>query len=452
MSDMTQDEIPNSVRQTICRELGLDTRGLFETFVTDSTTGREVSCLVISSALTRIFPLNLMCIPSAEIIIFEPGSRMTELQAGTFGQIQDTRIIRIPPSVVSIGSGCFTKQLESLTFEPGSQLVRIAPEAFAGCDRLKSVCIPATVREMTGATFAHSALEKIEIEDGNPDFRVVGDFLLRGEIYLVRYFGASNEPTLDDRIEVLGCHSFGYLKTLTTVNFSQTSKLVKIESNAFLQCEHLTTITVPPLVEIIEPEAFHSCTALLQISFAGSKLTRIGSEGFGRCLYLQGISIPPSVEVIETRCFTQCTRLAAVNLPPDSRLMRIETGLFHRCTNLASLCVPASIEVIGELCFRCCNALIELSFAGGSRLRELLDLPPRWGGVCEIPDSVILVNVSSQCKGPGQLVMKFGRDSKVDRVRIRVKPGNVARRTFLEVPPGYLKSTRSAMEFWPFPL
>jgi hypothetical protein len=112
--------------------------------------------------------------------------------------------------------------------------------------------------------------------------------------------------------------------------------------------------------------------------------------------------------------------------------------------------VPASVEVIAELSFQCCLGLTKLGFESGSHLREMLDVPTRWAGVCEMPDSVTTVNASSLGKSPGPLVLKFGRDSQLQQLKVRTSRGNATSRGVLEVAPRFLKTVRRRLEFPPF--
>jgi hypothetical protein len=54
-----------------------------------------------------------------------------------------------------LGPGCFRTcaWIQSFAFESGSKLRRIEARAFADCEQLESICIPATVEILCGSCF-----------------------------------------------------------------------------------------------------------------------------------------------------------------------------------------------------------------------------------------------------------------------------------------------------------
>jgi hypothetical protein len=73
-----------------------------------------------------------------------------------------------------------------------------------------------------------------------------------------------------------------------------------------------------------------------------------------------------------------------------------------------------------------------LTIERGSHLVELLDRPPRSIGVCDLPDSTTTAtSLSHAAKGLGQMLLRFGRDIRLQWLVIAGLPGSGARRAFL---------------------
>jgi hypothetical protein len=408
---------------------------------------------VLTTACEDVRRLALPYQKPVRAVSFEPGTNIEKFQAKAFDGFRSLRSLRVPPSIVSIGSECFGRcdqeaSLESITFEPGSRLTTLEPLAFAGCTDLKSIRLPASVRDISGTSFAFSGVETIEFESGNEFYSFSNHCLVNfAGTYLVRYLGSSSAPVVDDGILTLGSYCFANNKVITAVIFRSTTKLREIESSAFENCEYLKSMSIPPSVEVIGRRCFFNCVSLMSVSLVGSSLIRIEEEVFQHCLRLSTISIPGSVELIGEHCFRQCLHLVKLPLPADSKLVGISARTFYRCTRLSSLSIPASVETIGESAFSLCDSLVTLNIGQMSRLRLLLDIPPVWTGMIELPDSVEIVRASSPTKKSSKLMLKFGRESKLERLDIWMRPRPAARRVFLGVPCRVMKRMRSDFEF-----
>ena len=68
--------------------------------------------------------------------------------------------------------------------------------------------------------------------------------------------------------------------------------------NAFYDCEHLISISIPNSVTEIEEDAFDSCPNLTNVTFSNNLVT-IGKGAFGGCSKLANVIIPESVTTIQ---------------------------------------------------------------------------------------------------------------------------------------------------------
>jgi hypothetical protein len=84
----------------------------------------------------------------------------------------------------------FARRLSKVTFEQDSRIARMAASVFDGCSSLRSIDIPAGLREISGLAMADSGIGSVTVDSGNQFLRMSGDFLVdfRG-VSLLRYFG-----------------------------------------------------------------------------------------------------------------------------------------------------------------------------------------------------------------------------------------------------------------------
>ena len=131
--------------------------------------------------------------------------------------------------------------------------------------------------------------------------------------------------------------------------------LTKIEDEAFLGCEGLTTISFPAKLKSIGSSAFGSCP-LQTIEFAtNSKLTEIGQGAFGRAP-IQTLTIPKGVKKLGSWAFAGCKSLKTVVLPEGIELFD-GYEIFARCEALESINIPASLTNLGYKAFKGCTSL-----------------------------------------------------------------------------------------------
>jgi hypothetical protein len=337
---------------------------------------------------------------------------------------------------------------EDITFETGSRLREIGGSAFAGCSALKSICLPASVEKIDGQSFIDCGLTNIEIESGNKFYYIQDSFVMNlSDSQIVRYFGSSSKIEIPDIVEVLDRYCFYSLPSIRQVLFGPNSKLSRLKRRAFAQCRRLASICVPSLVSRIGKGCFMVCRSLHTVSFcSGSRLTRLGDSAFAACL-LESIALPSSVEILGRGCFQACDKLATITFSPDSKLRRIEQAAFAGCSSLQGICLPSSVEYVGWFCFAGCQHMSSLNFSAPCHMRELMDLPPDWRRLVDLPDAIEILGLWSKYLDyarqgrRSQYAVDFGRESKLVRISTRLK------RSYLRVSGRSMKVFRARLEF-----
>lgn len=215
----------------------------------------------------------------------------------------------------------YTWKIKAVVFE--GNITEIGDYAFATCTEITSITIPNSVTKMGERVFQGCRkLEDIRIESS-----VLGIYSFF-ECYSLK--SVTVPATLKDWASAfIGCPS------LTNVTIE--NGVTEIPAFAFSQCEYLTSITIPDSVTNIDEFAFHDCIGITSITIPNS-VTNIGSSAFSGCTGLTSITIPSSVTEIGSSAFEGCTGITSITIPGS--VTNIGYGVFASCPNL-TLHAPA---------------------------------------------------------------------------------------------------------------
>lgn len=251
--------------------------------------------------------------------------------------------------------------LQSVIFEEGSQLKEISDRAFMGCEKLREINIPDSVKligleAFSGCTNLSSVFAK--------GVETIEDNAFCNCIYLENVETGSN--LTDIGFNAFGCTgitSFNFPKTITAIGesafegcgslekivFEEGSYLKEIGAKAFCDTG-ITSVIIPKSVKTIYNAVFCGCKGLKTITFEeGSALTSIGDLVFENCISLTQISFPDSLTSIGNSAFSGDESLTSVSF--GNKLKTVGPLAFFKCNNLKSLTVPESVLEIGENAF-----------------------------------------------------------------------------------------------------
>ena len=146
-------------------------------------------------------------------------------------------------------------------------------------------------------------------------------------------------PTISSAFE---CYNFAANKNPSSTSASrltcQTVIHVKADvdhaltSNAYLDCNQLTTVTFDNNIDHIGDQAFKNCINLKSVTLPTS-LIYIGSHCFQNCISLASVYIPDTVQSMISDCFENCSSLTTVHIPMS--LAAFE-DCFVFCSSLSS--------------------------------------------------------------------------------------------------------------------
>lgn len=210
----------------------------------------------------------------------------------------------------------------------GHKVVSISDNAFWNNEFIKAFKIPDSVTHIGSWAFLGT---DFYYNDANWENGVlyIGKFLIAADNITGTY-------TIKDGTTVIADEAFSeYHDYIGTdgyaVEYSKIEKIIipdsltHIGSEAFKNCQELTSVTLP------------------------NELKSIGDRAFESCLALNSISIPNGLKSIEEGTFESCSTLKSINIPNGVTTIGYEA--FKNCSSLNSVTIPSSVKEIGEGAF-----------------------------------------------------------------------------------------------------
>lgn len=237
--------------------------------------------------------------------------------------------ITFSPNVTEIKEYTFNNcsKLKDITLPNG--LIYIKDYAFNGCTTLGKVTIPGGVQNISPGAFKNSGLTEIILKEGvmslsNNSFD--GCLLLK-------------KVTFPTTMKTIGGFSNTGIKEIA---FAAGAAPEAIGDYAFLNCDSLSTITLPNSIKSIGQGAFYDCDTLKSVTLPTS-ITKVAEQTFYHCNFLQNVTIPQGVTEIGFDAFCDCPKLTAISLP--STLATIGSNCF-RGTGLTSITLTEGITTL----------------------------------------------------------------------------------------------------------
>lgn len=243
--------------------------------------------------------------------IFYSDSSRTYLTACRPGRTSVT----VPQSVRVIGPRAFEKQTELASVTLLEGLDTIERYAFDYCSSLGSITIPSTV----------SMIGKYAFSDA---FKADGSAVM----------------TIADAPVSIGNNAFAY-SNLGAIDLG--GRTHTIGERAFVRCEKLDSIIIPPSVTYIGPGAFcYVYNGRLKKVTLPEGIDTIRFETFHGCIKLQEVNIPSTVVYIDTMAFTECFKIKHWTLPAG--LVGIGQYAFSSCTGTETITSYAVVPPVFE--------------------------------------------------------------------------------------------------------
>ena len=176
--------------------------------------------------------------------------------------------------------------------------------------------------------------------------------------------GINNKPTVSIS------ETFRECENLTTIPLIPTS-VTSIGCSAFDGCKKLSNIVLPSHIISIESNAFCNCDSLTSVGGIGS-----GSD----------VQIPDSIKVIKG--FNSCKGLISVDIPDG--INAIDGYAFYYCRNLSSITIPNTVTTIGERALDECPNLSKIVFEGTIEQWNAINKDTSWNYLDYIKEVVCI--------------------------------------------------------------
>ena len=161
--------------------------------------------------------------------------------------------------------------------------------------------------------------------------------------------------TIPNSVTSIGISSFEGCSGLTTITIPNS--VTNIDYQAFKNCSGLTSVVISEGVMSIGSSAFYNCNSLSSFTIPNS-VTSIGKWTFENCSSLTSVTIPNSVTEIGESAFWGCIQLSQLKI--SESLKYLESGVFGNCENLKSVKLPSGLIGIGRSAFYGCTSLEEI--------------------------------------------------------------------------------------------
>lgn len=242
----------------------------------------------------------------------------------------------LPESIKEIQPSAFEDCLNLSEIILPNNLESISQFAFAGCTSLNRINIPQRVKYIGNNPFY--GIISIDIQTNkNPNFEFTNNFLINKKLKTaISYVGREQTIEVPSNIEVIGEYTFAVNKNIKTINLTS--------------------------IKEIRNYAFESCENLKHISF-GKSLNKIGINPF---LNIHGLSIEVNdnysyrngllINQKDLSLICYCGNdsiidLKDLTLPPNKQIKKINQHAFYNCTHLRQIEFNRQIEEISESAF-----------------------------------------------------------------------------------------------------
>jgi hypothetical protein len=213
----------------------------------------------------------------------------------------------LPKNLNSIGDECFEHCKSLNVINLPANLKVLGSKAFSSSG-LISIDIPSKIEKLEQKTFAYCEnLNKVNLPK---DLKKIGRNCFEG-------CNSLKSITIPNKVSNLSVEIFKDCKNLT--NIEMPDGLEEIPTKAFYNCPSLVSIKLPSSTTIIKSSAFARCLSLTKINL--DKVLKIGHEAFLDCKHLSNVSLSSDLEELENYVFFGCP-INYIELP--SRLKRIE--------------------------------------------------------------------------------------------------------------------------------
>ena len=298
----------------------------------------------------------------------------------------------IPDTVSEIGQHAF-RECSSLEEVRLPSSLTSLDHTFYDCTALKSIEIPASVTKFTYWTLYNcTSLESIRVAAGNTVYDSREDCNAIIETKNNKLLCGCMNTVIPNTVEEIDSNAFLNCTGLKSITIPVSVK--KMGICVFEGCTGLTSLEIPASVEYIpgcitkgcinlkkikvDPnnpkyDSREDCNAIIwteknwmiaacSCTTIPSSVTKLG--GYEGQTELESIVIPDTVTEIGSDAFKGCTSLKSIEIPASVTL--IESGAFEGCTSLVNMTIPKTVKEVEWNIFHNCTNLESVEILNGT--------------------------------------------------------------------------------------
>lgn len=279
------------------------------------------------------------------------GHRVAEIGPAAFADCDVLAGITLPASVVTIGAGAFRYCYNLASVNLGNGVAMIADYAFYSCTSLTNIVLGTNVSTIgNGVFFYCGSLKGIAIP---ARVTAIGETALQNCSALAEIVVAEGNPAFASSNGVL------FDKTMTTLiqcpggkagDYAIPPGVAAVGNEAFRYCYSLTGIAMPASLATIGEAAILNGPSLVAFQV---------DEGNADFSSLDGVLFNK-----EQSLLIQCPGGKIGSYAVPAGVTAIGDAAFYECSSLADITFPDSLTSIGNDAFYNCTALIRIKFGG----------------------------------------------------------------------------------------
>ncbi|EAX94814.1 surface antigen BspA-like [Trichomonas vaginalis G3] len=310
--------------------------------------GSKFNKIILSSNVTFI---DAFCLGECQIVDFEFPIQIKTIPSFMFQACPNLVTVTLTENITEIKDYAFYCCIKLKNIVLPSSLKQLRRNAFIGCISLSEITLPKNLETIEDGVFTE--IPNLTLHSLSPKYVVDNNIMYKDDNRTLLVYVGSEQSTY---ISILSeCNFIGAgifaKKKIRDVTFksSNVDLDITIGENAFKEST-IHSIVFPPGLKTISNLAFDGCSQLESVTFQGTKITTISRSCFMNCNMLSSFTIPTSITSIEEYAFANCRNLGDIGLANLNFLTYIGTYAFSE-SGLTTANLPSSIESVGIRAF-----------------------------------------------------------------------------------------------------
>lgn len=224
----------------------------------------------------------------AKLVINGNLCTVNQVAASAFAYCDNIISVNIPATVVRLFDQAFYKCASLAEVVLNEGLTQVGNNAFASCDRLSAVSIPSTVTSIANKSFGKcQSLARIDVDEDNAKYASIDGVLFSKDLKKLMTYPMAHGDT-----------------------YEVPEGTASIETNAFLSAA-VVDVLLPATLQTINSMAFSDAGRLRAIVIPDS-VTKLNTSAFANCVSLESVELPSAMATLANDVFKGDTSLVTI--------------------------------------------------------------------------------------------------------------------------------------------